>query len=192
MQSDGQYLEALRTYYARHRALPSYARIGRLVGLSSKASVSQMVGRLKAEHFLDSAPDRRLTPGRRFFERPFVETPVRAGVPNSGDDPEVGSLDVNDYLIRKPAATFLVPVKGDSMIDAGIRDGDIVVVEKSRSANDGQIVVASVGGEVTVKRLRFERGRPVLWPENRNHSAIHPADEFSILGVVVGLARRYA
>jgi repressor LexA len=150
-----------------------------------------MVGRLKAERFLDSAPDRRLTPGRRFFERPFVEAPVRAGAPNSGDDPEIGSLDVNDYLVRNPAATFLVPVKGDSMIDAGIRDGDIVVVEKTRSANDGQIVVASVGGDVTVKRLRFERGKPVLQPENRSHSAIHPTGEFSVLGIVVGLVRRY-
>src|SRR5688572_32244095 len=74
MADDGQYLAKLRDYYSRHRVLPSYSRIGSLVGLSSKASVAGMVVRLKAEGFLESSPDRRLKPGPRFFDRPVAES----------------------------------------------------------------------------------------------------------------------
>ena len=190
MASDGQYLESLRGYYAKHRTLPSYAAIGRLVGLSSKASVAEMVGRLKDGRFLDSAPDRRLRPGKRFFERPLAEN-VRAGLPNDTGDAVLDQLDIDAYLIRNQANTVLVPVKGDSMIDAGIRDGDIVVVEKRSTASDGQIVVADIDGEITLKRFRRERGRPVLVPENKNYDTIRPRGDFSIFGVVVGLIRRY-
>lgn len=190
MSSDGQYLEALRTYYAKHRTLPSYAAIGRLVGLLSKASVAEMVGRLKDGRFLDSAPDRRLRPGKRFFERPLGGN-VRAGLPNSSGESVFDELDIDAYLVRDHANTVLIPVKGDSMIDAGIREGDIVVVEKRTTASDGQIVVAVIDGEITLKRFRHERGRPVLWPENQNYAVIRPRGDFSIFGVVVGLIRRY-
>ena len=85
MSADSQYLAALRTYYGKHGVLPSYAAIGRLVGLSSKASVAEMVGRLKRARFLDSAPDRRLRPGSRFHERAVTEY-VRAGRPSASSE----------------------------------------------------------------------------------------------------------
>ncbi len=190
MASDSQYLTALRTYYAKHKTLPSYAAIGRLVGLSSKASVAQMVGRLKERQFLDSAPDRRLRPGKRFFERAMSES-VRAGLPGLGAESVLDDLDIDAYLVRDQANTALVRVKGDSMDDAGIREGDIVVVERRSTASDGQIVVAVLQGGITLKRFRYERGRPVLWPENQRYTAIRPSRDFAILGVVVGLVRRY-
>jgi len=190
MASDSQYLAALRTYYAKHKTLPSYAAIGRLVGLSSKASVAQMVGRLKEGRFLDSAPDRRLRPGKRFFERAMSES-VRAGPPGLGAESVLDDLDIDAYLVRDQTNTALVRVKGDSMDDAGIREGDIVVVERRSTASDGQIVVAALQGEITLKRFRYERGRPVLWPENQRYDAIRPSRDFAILGVVVGLVRRY-
>ncbi|MGH2397130.1 MAG: LexA family protein [bacterium] len=190
MASDSQYLAALRTYYAKHKTLPSYAGIGRLVGLSSKASVAQMVGRLKEGRFLDSAPDRRLRPGKRFFERAMSES-VRAGLPGLGAESVLDDLDIDAYLVRDQTNTALVRVKGDSMDDAGIREGDIVVVERRSTASDGQIVVAALQGEITLKRFRYERGRPVLWPENQRYDAIRPSRDFAILGVVVGLVRRY-
>lgn len=189
MALDSQYLAALRTYYAKHKTLPSYAAIGRLVGLSSKASVAQMVGRLKEGRFLDSAPDRRLRPGKRFFERAMSES-VRAGLPGLGES-VLDDLDIDAYLVRDQTNTALVRVKGDSMDDAGIREGDIVVVERRSTASDGQIIVAALQGEITLKRLRYERGRPVLWPENQRYDAIRPSRDFAILGVVVGLIRRY-
>src|SRR3990170_5080043 len=143
MSNDGQYLAKLQDYYAWHRVLPSYSAIGKLIGLASKASVADMVLRLKAESFLESAPGKRLKPGRRFFERPFAES-VRAGIPSPVADLAPDIVTIDEYLVARPSKTVLIRVKGDSMIDVGIHPDDIVVVEKRTSANVGDIVVAIV------------------------------------------------
>ena len=190
MADDRQYLAKLRDYYARHRVLPSYARIGSLIGLSSKGSVAEMVLRLKAEGFLESSPDRRLKPGPRFFDRPVAES-VRAGAPAPAADSAVEALSIDAHLVSNPSRTVLVKVKGDSMIDAGIHDGDTVVVEKRFSANFGDIVVAIIDNEFTLKRYSREQGRVVLRPENKAYPVIRPKGNAEIFGVVVGLFRTY-
>jgi SOS regulatory protein LexA len=190
MADDGQYLEKLQDYYARHRVLPSYASIGSLVGLNSKASVAGMVLRLKAEGLLESSPDRRLKPGKRFFERPLAES-VRAGLPSPAADSGPETLTIDEYLVAQPSRTVLITVKGDSMIDAGIHPGDVVVVEKRVSANIGDIVVAILDSEFTLKRLDREKGRMVLRPENKAYPIIRPKGDTEIFGVVVGLFRKY-
>lgn len=190
MADDGQYLAKLRDYYARHRVLPSYSRIGTLVGLSSKASVAEMVMRLKAEGFLESSPDRRLKPGPRFFDRPVAES-VQAGAPAPAADSVQEGLSIDGHLVSNPSKTVLVKVKGDSMIDAGILDGDTVVVEKRFSANVGDLVVAIIDNEFTLKRYDREQGRVVLRPENKAYPVIRPTGEAEIFGVVVGLFRKY-
>ena len=190
MANDGQYLAQLQDYYARHRVLPSYARIGALVGLNSKASVADLVLRLKAEGFVESTPDRRLKPGRRFFERPLSEN-VRAGLPSPATDSSPEGLSIDEYLVVHPSKTVLITVKGDSMIDAGIHPGDVVVVEKRGSADIGDIVVAILDNEFTLKRFERERGRVVLRPENKAYPVIRPKGDAEIFGVVVGLFRKY-
>lgn len=190
MMDDGQYLARLQDYYARHQVLPSYARIGELVGLNSKASVAGMVLRLKSEGFLESTPDRRLKPGRRFFERSVAES-VRAGMPGPAIDAAPDALTIDEHLISKPSRTVLIKVKGDSMADAGILNGDVVVVEKRSSANVGEIVVAIVDNEFTLKRLEREKGRVVLRPENKAYPVIRPKGDLEIFGVVVGQFRKY-
>lgn len=189
MAHDSQYLVRLQDYYARHRILPSYAAIGELVGLRSKASVADMVLRLKAEGFLESSPDRRLKPGRRFFERPLAES-VRAGLPSPAADSRPETLSIDEYLVPHPSKTVLITVKGDSMIDAGIHPGDVVVVEK-RAADVGDIVVAIVDNEFTLKRLAMEKRHAVLRPENRAYPVIRPKGDLEIFGVVVGQFRKY-
>jgi len=168
MSNDRSYLTSLQDYYAKHRALPSYASIGNLLGLKSKSSVAALVARLKLAGYLESTPDRRLAPTRRFFARPLAETPVRAGLPDAVDDGEADALTIDDYLIERPSSTVLIRVKGDSMIDAGIFEGDLVVVEKRPSAQRGDIVIAIVDNQFTLKRLR-SRGRP-LCPQSREQS----------------------
>ncbi len=190
MADDGQYLAQLRDYYARHQVLPSYARIGRLVGLRSKASVAEMLQRLKAERYLESTPDRRLKPGRRFFERSVAES-VQAGMPTPVADVVPTALTVDEHLIANPSKTILIKVKGDSMADEGIFQGDVVVVEKRATANVGDIVVAIVDNEFTLKRLDREKGRVVLRPANRAYPTIRPRKFLEIFGVVVGLFRKY-
>lgn len=190
MSNDGQYLAKLQDYYARHRVLPSYSAIGKLVGLSSKASVADMVLRFKAEGFLESTPGKRLKPGRRFFERLFAES-VRAGLPSPAADLGPDILTIDDYLVPHPSKTVLIKVKGDSMINAGIHSDDVVVVEKRSFANVSDIVVAIVDNEFTLKRLDRERGRIVLKPENIAYPVIRPKGELEIFGVVIGQFRKY-
>lgn len=119
---------------------------------------------------------------------------VPAGFPSPADDYVEKRLDINEHLIRHPAATFLFDVTGDSMINAGILDGDKVVVDRSVEPAHRQIVVALVRGERTLKRL-FRRGSRVeLRPENPDFKPIvfKDGDELEIWGVVVGVVRKYA
>jgi SOS regulatory protein LexA len=190
MSNDRSYLTILQDYYARHRALPSYASIGGLLGLRSKSSVAALVARMKLAGFLESTPDRRLAPTRRFFARPLAITPVRAGLPDAVDDAEADAVTIDDYLIERPSSTVLVRVKGDSMMDAGILDGDLVVVEKRAAAQKGDIVVAIVDNQFTLKRLDLEGKQFVLKPENRAYPVIRPEGTLEIFGVMVGLVRK--
>jgi len=146
--------------------------------------------RLKAERLVESTPDRRLKPGKRFFERPIQES-VHAGMPHPAFDSRPDTVSIDDYLVYHPSKTTLITVKGDSMIDAGIHDGDIVVVEKRSTANVNDLVVAIVEGEFTLKRLGREKGRAILIPENKAYPVIRPKDDLEIFGVVVGQFRRY-
>ena len=190
MSNDRSYLSSLQDYYAQHRALPSYASIGQLLGLKSKSSVAAMVARLKLAGYIDSTPDKRLAPTKRFFERALAESPVHAGLPNPIDDGEADALTIDDYLIEHPSQTVLVRVKGDSMIDAGILDGDLVVVEKAAAAKRGDIVIAIVDGQFTLKRLELDRGAFVLKPENKAYPVIRPEGTLEIFGVMTGLVRK--
>jgi SOS regulatory protein LexA len=190
MSNDRSYLSSLQDYYAQHRALPSYASIGQLLGLKSKSSVAAMVARLKLAGFIDSTPDKRLAPTKRFFERALAESPVHAGLPNPIDDGEADALTIDDYLIEHPSQTVLVRVKGDSMVDAGILDGDLVVVEKAAAAKRGDIVIAIVDGQFTLKRLELDRGSFVLKPENKAYPVIRPEGTLEIFGVMTGLVRK--
>ncbi|HET8584614.1 MAG TPA: LexA family transcriptional regulator [Casimicrobiaceae bacterium] len=190
MSNDRSYLGALQDYYARHRAMPSYASIGALLGLKSKSSVAALIARLKLAGFLESTPDRRLAPTKRFFARPLAAGFVRAGLPEPVVDDEADAVTLDDYLIERPSQTVLVRVKGDSMLDAGIFDGDLVVVEKRPAAQKGDIVVAIVDNQFTLKRLEIESGRFVLKPENKAYPVIRPEGALEIFGVMVGLVRK--
>ena len=188
---DQEYLEKLQDYYAEHRVIPSYSVLAGLWGISAKSWVSECVKRFEEAGFLDWTPDKQLKPGRRFFERRVADAPVQAGLPNpavaEGYD-FVSSLD--EMLVRVPSKTVLVRVKGDSMIEAGIHEGDHLVVEKQPHANVGEIVVAIVDNEFTVKYLEREKGTYVLKPANRAYPVIRPRGRLEIFGVVAGLARR--
>ena len=190
MSNDRSYLEALQDYYARHRALPSYASIGGLLGLKSKSSVAALVARLKLAGYLESTPDRRLAPTRRFFARPLADAAVRAGLPERIEDSAADALTIDDYLIEHPSQTVLVRVKGDSMVDAGILDGDLVVVEKRPSAHKGDIVVAIVDNQFTLKRLDLEAGKFFLRAENKAYAPIRPEGALEVFGIMVGLVRK--
>jgi len=189
---DDRHLSRLRDHFARYGALPSYAGIGELVGFKAKTAAVKLAQRLTNAGYLRRIPGGKLAPASRFFELALFDAPVKAGVPESVTAQEASELMTFDsYLVETPSKTVLIRVSGDSMQDAAVLDGDIAVVERTENARQGQLVVAVIDGEFTLKELRFEDGRPVLIPHNEQYHALRPKQNFQIFGVVRGIVRRY-
>ena len=187
---DPAYLEKLQDYYAEHKVIPSYSVLATLWGISAKSWVAECVRRFEEAGYLDWTPDRQLKPGARFFEWRLAHDTVQAGLPNPALADGYDMVTIDDYLIRVPSKTSLVRVKGESMIDAGIHDGDLIVVEQQPNANVGDIVVAIVDNEFTVKYLDREKCGFVLKPANKAFPVIRPKGRLEIFGVMAGLVRR--
>jgi len=118
---------------------------------------------------------------------PLFMVPVEAGFPSPAEDYIEGRLDLNKHLIKHPAATFFVRATGESMINAGIFPGDILIVDRSLEPADKKVVIAVVNGELTVKRFRKIDGRIMLMPENKDYREIELTDgmDCEIWGIVV-------
>ena len=123
---------------------------------------------------------------------PLYGSRVQAGMPTMADDYMEGRIDLHDYVVQHPSATFFVRVQGDSMLGAGIHEGDILVVDRSLEAREGSIVIAVLDGDLTVKRLRRRNGRVELVPENEKYPVIQVGEEqeFRIWGVVTTVVHR--
>ena len=116
----------------------------------------------------------------------FFNATVRAGFPSPAADHSHKRIDLNDHLVRNREATFLFRVRGDSMTGAGIHHGDLLIVDRSLSPASGRVIVATLNGELTVKRLHRSRGKMTLKAENPSYPDIAVSDEhdFQIWGVV--------
>lgn len=127
------------------------------------------------------------------FELPLYSSLVSAGFPTPADDYSEGKLDLNSYLIQRPASTFFVRVSGDSMIGVGIHPGDILVVDKSIEAKHNKIIIAAINSELTVKRLYRKEGSLKLIAENPNYPPIILSNETDLLvwGVVTSVIHQF-
>jgi repressor LexA len=188
---DDEHLAKLRDYYAETRRIPTQQRIADLIGFS-KAAAKKFLERIEAEGFIRRTPDDDAwIPAQRFFERPLADAAVQAGMPVATEAVPAEPFFVDDYVVRQPSKTVMITVKGDSMIDAGINDGDVAVVERGISAKSGDFVVAIVDDEFTLKELGSERGQFILKPHNKAFPVIRPKGNLEIFGMLVGLVRRY-
>ncbi|MBM3468012.1 MAG: translesion error-prone DNA polymerase V autoproteolytic subunit [Alphaproteobacteria bacterium] len=124
---------------------------------------------------------------------PLYESRVAAGYPSPADDRLEASLDLNQHLIPHPSSTFFVRASGNSMINAGINDNDILVVDRSIEPKHGDIVIAALNGELTVKRLHSKGKEVALLAENPEYPAFEVREEndFFILGVVTSVIHQY-
>lgn len=189
---DDEHLQALRDYYAANRRIPSLQRVASLLGFSSRSAAVKLMGRLADEGFIErTADDDAWITGKRFFERNMIDASVPAGTPVSAVDVESQPLLFDEYLVKKPNDTFVIPIKGDSMVEAGIHDGDLAVVERSTKAKVGDFVIANVDNEFTLKELVREKGAYALKPHNQKYPLIHPQGSLQVIGILVGLVRRY-
>ena len=188
---DTEYLAKLQDYYADWKSIPSYAKLCEVFGIASKSWVKTILTRLSEANFIERTPDGVWVPTRSFFARPLAESSVQAGMPVAVTATQGEFFVIDEMLIDKPSKTTLITVKGDSMIEAGIHEGDVAVVEKRLTANVGDIVVAIVDNDFTLKTLDKERGHFILRPANQAYPVIRPQGSLEIFGVLVGLIRKY-
>lgn len=139
-------------------------------------------------------PESLIEPVLRFvknkgYQLPLYGSKVAAGIPSFADDHVEAQIDLNEYLVKNPSNTFLVRVTGQSMIDAGIHENDILVVDRSINPTDGRIVIAALNGNLTVKKFHKKNHQLFLLPENKNFKAIEIKEDHDIYiwGVVTNV-----
>jgi len=183
-------IKKLRIFHYKHRRMPSYQEMCKLFGYSSKRS-----GFLLAQKLIEHGIVEKNSTGRLRLNRSFLPIPVlgaiRAGSPTDAEEQVIDEVTFDDYLVDRPEDSYLLKVSGDSMKDAGIYEGDVVVVDKKRKPKMGDIVVAYIDNEFTLKYLQRENGKICLAPANTKYSKIYPKDNLTIEGVVVSSMRKY-
>lgn len=183
-------LESLQLFYKYNHRLPTYREAAKLWRIASTNAVSKIVHKLVEQGYITKAPYGRLMPTRQFNALSLRgRVPAGFPLPNEEDVPDILSLD--DYLIDKPQASFLLTVTGDSMKDAGVLPGDMAIIERTGNPRESDIVLARVDGEWTLKRWSRVNGRVVLVPANSAYPIIEPKEELTVYGVVRGIVRKY-
>ena len=182
-----QIVEYVNQFIAEHGYSPSVREIGAAVGLRSTASVSYHLQALQDKGILQAPGSkgrkRAIVTSVRPGQIPVIGT-VTAGLPILAVENQEGSISWED------PSCFALRVRGDSMINAGILSGDLVIVRPQQTADDGQIVVARIGDEATVKRLRRRSGQVWLLPENPHYEPID-GSEAQLVGLVKAVIREY-
>jgi repressor LexA len=184
------YKNKIISYYKNHKRMPSYAEIMQLVGFKSKNAVYKLVNKLIGEGVLEKDSSGRLIPNKLIGEVPMLGL-VEAGFPTVAEETVLDTLSIDEYLINDKDKTYLLEVKGDSMIDAGIQEGDLVVAERTSNPREGDIVIAEVDGGWTMKYLRKKGGQVYLEPANKNYKPIYPEYDIKIAAKVTGVVRKY-
>ena len=190
-----QVLDYLRAYIARHGYAPTLEETGQHFGLGSLATVHKHLKGLEQKGFVRRRPHQSraldvVAPNEaRAAAVPLLGV-VAAGTPIEPIE-TAETVSLPEEMLGR-GETFALRVRGDSMIGDGILDGDVIVVESRRTADDGTTVVAVVRGEATVKRLYRERGRIRLQPANdRLAPIVVRADDVEVRGIVIAVLRRY-
>lgn len=181
----------LQTFYSEFKRLPSFSEIQKLFKYRSKAAASFLVDRLEAKGIVARDSTGRLVPTPLLTAGAKVLGTVQAGFPSPAEEELLDTLSLDEFLIRKPNATYLVKVRGDSMIEEGIKEGDLVLVERGRTPQHGDVVIAQVDGQWTMKYFEKKNGKVILRAANKKYPLIEPKDELIIGGVVVANIRKY-
>ncbi len=182
-------LTELRGFVREYRRPPSFLEIARLFRYKSKNAAFLLVNKLIEKGYLRKDPQ-----GKVIFDVlngvKLLGT-VQAGWPSPAEEELVDTMNLDEYLIKHPEQSYLIKVTGDSMIDAGIHEGDLVIVERGRSPKDHDIVIAQVDGEWTMKYYEKRGNVVTLVAANKKFSPIVPKRELTVGGVVTAVIRKY-
>lgn len=184
-------IQALRHFCRTEERTPSYAEMQGLFGYRSKNAVYRLVNRLEEMGYVRRSSGRRLISTRKLTGSIKILGLVQAGFPSPAEEELVDVLSLDEYLVRRPEATFMLTVSGDSMIDAGIHPGDLVLVEKGRNPKNNDIVIAQVDGDWTLKYYIKDRKGVRLEPANKKYKTIIPKQSLVIGGILRAVVRKY-
>ena len=185
-----EYQSKLESFYSDNKRMPTYSEMLKLFGFKSKNAVFRVVGKLIEAGLVAKDHLGRLIPTKSFSEIPMLGL-VTAGFPATVEEELADKVNLDDLLIRKKATTYMLEVDGDSMIDAHIEKGDMVLVERASQAKNGEIVIAEVDGEFTMKYFRQEGNKVWLEPANKNYQPIYPEHSLNINAVLKAVIRKY-
>lgn len=181
----------LAQYFQEYRQLPTYDEMLSLFALKSKGSLYRYVQKFLEDGVLEKGSTGKLLPTDKLFGLRVLGS-VQAGFPTTAEeDATASTVSLDRWLIEHPQASYLLTVFGDSMIEAGIMEGDMVIVDRTRSPKTGDIVVAEVDHDWTMKYYIKRGDRVILRPANQNYPDIHPQEELKIGGVVSSVIRKY-
>jgi len=185
-----KYQKQIIKFYKTNKRMPSYSEITTLLNFKSKNSAFKLAKKLIAENFLAKDQKGKLIP-KNFYGPMRVLGQVEAGFPSPAEEELADTMSLDEYLIHNKEATYMLKVSGDSMKDAGIIDGDMVLVDRSVIPADGDIVIAEVDNKWTIKYLRKNGKKIYLEPANKKFSNIYPQEELNIAAVVKTVIRKY-
>jgi repressor LexA len=180
----------IESFYTENKRMPTYTEMLKLFGFKSKNAVFRIVEKLVESGLVAKDHLGRLIPSETFGEVPMLGY-VTAGFPATVEEELVDTINLDDLLIKNKPLTFMLEVDGDSMIDAHIEKGDMVLVEKTNQAKDGQIIIAEVDGEFTMKYLREKGNKRWLEPANKNYKSIYPEHSLNVVAVLKAVIRKY-
>jgi SOS regulatory protein LexA len=183
-------LQKMKGFYKERGRMPSYSEIASLFGFASKQAAHRLAEKLIKAGDIAKDAQGRLIP--RFHERGLsLLGYVQAGFPSPAEEELIDQVTIDQYLVRRPEESFLLKVSGDSMIEAGILPGDIVIIERGKTPQTGDIVLAEIDREWTLKYYRMEGGQVVLIPANPRYPELRPQEQLQIAGIAAGVIRRY-
>lgn len=189
-----EYQTKIQSFYTENKRMPSYSEMMKLFGFKSKNAVFRVVEKLLEAGLVAKDHLGRLIPSETFTENignvPMLGF-VTAGFPATVEEELADTVNLDDFLIKNKPLTYMLEVDGDSMIDARIEKGDMVLVEKTNQAKDGQIVIAEVDGEFTMKYFKKDGAKVWLEPANKNYQPIYPEHSLNINAVLKAVIRRY-
>lgn len=183
------YIDHITSFFREHRRLPSYSEIMRLCGFKSKNSVYKLVQKMIDGGFLVKESTGKISPGEGLGGIRMAGF-VQAGLPTPAEAIDLDRVSVDNFFETK-GESFLLTVSGDSMIDAGIQEGDMVLVQKTNKAKEGDIVIAKMDDDWTMKYLRKDKQGFYLEAANKKYDLLRPEYSLEIGGVVKGVLRKY-
>jgi len=177
-------------FFRENRRMPTYAEMVEILGVRSKSVVDFWIRKLVAEGLLEKDAKGFLRPCMRSLALPMLGD-VQAGFPSPAEEELRDLISLDEYLITRPDSSFLLKVSGDSMEGEGIKEGDLVIVERGRDPKNGDIILAEVDGAWTMKYFRKKGKEVVLEAANPRYPLIRPRAELKVGGIITAVIRKY-